>query len=826
MAIVSTTSSSVQGIKCVSVHDIPKLQLWLDASDSNTVSTVPFFTDWSWYFNGSSQVVVPHNSNLVLGSNDFTIEFWCFFNNTPYGTLCSKRPSTAGNAGGYAGVVIGAYSSGFSLYITTNGSTWGIGASISTVDIGAWQHVAVTRNGNTITFYKNGINVYSVGITGSIFDNGANLTIGADSMEPAVFSTGYLSNFRIINGRALYTENFSNNLPTAPLPLNVPNTVLHTLTRNGTLQDYSLSPATITTYGSPAATDPSMLQVFNQWSDKSPNQISLTQTVYSKKPFYKTQEINGLNVVVFDGSDDFLNLSQSIPISNAHWSHFFVYKRPSNGTYNVSIGNGNASEASNAFLHWSENRIYSGDRYTNSSVLSTGVNVGAVSKNELMFLNNTKLPYVAGWGPNTNASTLGRYSISYYHDDAICEVIHTNAKLPEYELRLISNRLIAKWKIPTTTPFVTINPIISVSSASSLATTNGSWAMEPDSYSIQWQNSIDNSNWNDIPSQTLSTFIVNNVYENQYIRSKTTATNVVGTSNAAYSNVLQLTTVNVVAPVISWVASNSSSITTTNGNWTTTMPITSTTYQWLSSTNGTAWFSTPFTTSTSNFIDCSNTFIKSVVTVKTRVSVKFAESNIINTGDVQSRVLVLRLDGTVDGGNTRFVDSSNSNFIVNRNGVTQSTTSPTAGGYSMYFNGSVSLAIGSSVFTGGSDFTAEADVYNLQSTGRVNGIFGTQAGGGNGWCLLYYNNNWSIEWGGSAWSITTQPLPANTWWNVALQKSGSNLSLFINGQRFSLVNGVGGQSNTDFRIGRIPYGYVALGYITNVKFFKAAKYSI
>jgi hypothetical protein len=144
----------------------------------------------------------------------------------------------------------------------------------------------------------------------------------------------------------------------------------------------------------------------------------------------------------------------------------------------------------------------------------------------------------------------------------------------------------------------------------------------------------------------------------------------------------------------------------------------------------------------------------------------------------------------------------------------------------MYFNGSTSLSINSSVFNGSTDFTAEADVYNLQATGRVNGIFGTQAGGGRGWCLLYVNNYWTIEWGGSSWSVTDQPLPVNTWWNVALQKTGSNLSFFINGQRFNLVSGVGGQSNSDFRIGRIPYGYLAVGYITNVKFMKAAKYSL
>lgn len=148
------------------------------------------------------------------------METWCYFSaSSILGTLYSKRPSTTAAGGGYSGVVLGVSSGHFYLYVTFNGSTWGISnPSVCPFDVGVWQHIALVREGNVFTFYKNGINVFSATNASAIFDNGASVTVGADSDNTAFYSTCYMSNFRIVNGRSLYTSGFNPSI-SAAVPL-------------------------------------------------------------------------------------------------------------------------------------------------------------------------------------------------------------------------------------------------------------------------------------------------------------------------------------------------------------------------------------------------------------------------------------------------------------------------------------------------------------------------------------------------------------------------------------------------------------------------------
>ena len=169
-----------------------------------------------------------------------------------------------------------------------------------------------------------------------------------------------------------------------------------------------------------------------------------------------------------------------------------------------------------------------------------------------------------------------------------------------------------------------------------------------------------------------------------------------------FSNALYLTTTNTTAPIISWVAADSSSITTTAGTWTTTMPITSTTYQWLSSSDNVNWVSTPFNNSTQNFFGLNNIFIKSIVTVITSIKTLTAESNVINIGNVALRVPTLLLNADIiQSISNTFLDSSTNNFAITRVGTTTqgsfspyplngSVYNPSVHGGSAYFNGSSS----------------------------------------------------------------------------------------------------------------------------------------
>jgi hypothetical protein len=79
----------------------------------------------------------------------------------------------------------------------------------------AWVHYAVVRNGSNLTLYRNGVSVAST--TTAVSLTGATTTrtdVGSDSAGTSPFN-GYISDFRVVNGTAVYTGNF--NPPIAPL---------------------------------------------------------------------------------------------------------------------------------------------------------------------------------------------------------------------------------------------------------------------------------------------------------------------------------------------------------------------------------------------------------------------------------------------------------------------------------------------------------------------------------------------------------------------------------------------------------------------------------
>ena len=70
---------------------------------------------------------------------------------------------------------------------------------------GAWVHIAMVRSSGTITLYVDGTAAYNW--TNTTDYTGADLGIGNDGNSTAF--QGYISNFRIVNGTAVYTSNFT-----------------------------------------------------------------------------------------------------------------------------------------------------------------------------------------------------------------------------------------------------------------------------------------------------------------------------------------------------------------------------------------------------------------------------------------------------------------------------------------------------------------------------------------------------------------------------------------------------------------------------------------
>jgi hypothetical protein len=256
---------------------------FLDSSTNNFTMTrngnatqgsfSPYANNWSWYFDGTGDYLVSSGrANIATG--EFTIETWI------YPTVLNSINTIFENANWDIG-----QNSGYQIYIKSTGvvglaasagvynSYPEIYASTSAVLLNKWSHVAITRDAsNVIRCFINGV----LDSTTATYATSLNLqtsqaptskfgVIIADGGAYNLF-TGYISNFRVVNGSGscLYTTTFTPS--TTPLTA-IANTQilacqsnrlkdngpsLFTFTKTGDVAVKKFSPLTLSSAYSPA----------------------------------------------------------------------------------------------------------------------------------------------------------------------------------------------------------------------------------------------------------------------------------------------------------------------------------------------------------------------------------------------------------------------------------------------------------------------------------------------------------------------------------------------------------------------------------------------
>lgn len=182
---------------------------------------------WSTRHDGTNDYFTAASSNaFILGTNDFTMEWWCRDNYIQdytrkifanYNTWAAGSLFVGKNAGtgvdGRMSVWINNYSTGASLLTDPNFMT------------DEWIHYAIVRSGSSWTLYRNGTSVATNTWSGSVNTAATFVNIGGSAEASGAYSWyGHISNFRLVNGTALYSGTFT---PEQQLSA-VPNTVLLT----------------------------------------------------------------------------------------------------------------------------------------------------------------------------------------------------------------------------------------------------------------------------------------------------------------------------------------------------------------------------------------------------------------------------------------------------------------------------------------------------------------------------------------------------------------------------------------------------------------------
>ena len=254
--------------------------------DVKISTTQSAFGGSSGYFDGTGDYLSfsSQGETWNFSRGDWTLECWVYPLDTVSRAIFMPRNSTF--------FPFGIYTSGNKIYAYGSGDTWNIsiigGSTLVTND---WNHVAFVRYGNLFLLFVNGVVDGSQVYSGNLMAFPVETLIGKDPGNYNSNWYGYIDSFRLIKGRALYTEAFT-------VPSEQPQYDPY----------YSLTSLLIPFDG------PNNSTVFG---DYSPNRNIIT--VYGDTKISTTQSKFGGSSGYFDGVGDYLEIPSSTLFDFGTW---------------------------------------------------------------------------------------------------------------------------------------------------------------------------------------------------------------------------------------------------------------------------------------------------------------------------------------------------------------------------------------------------------------------------------------------------------------------------------------------------------------------------
>ena len=181
-------------------------------------------------FTGGAHLTLASHSDLGMGTGDFTLECWVYSNSWGgYEAIFDQDAD---------GMTLAMSGSSLRFRKSVNSTAY-VGASRPPKN--AWTHIAVARESGTVRLFYNGVIQDESSCTYNF--PARNSKIGKETNG---YLEGQISNFRIVKGTALYTDNFA--VPGGPLT-NVSGTVLLCCNDSSSVTGSTITPSTLTEAG-------------------------------------------------------------------------------------------------------------------------------------------------------------------------------------------------------------------------------------------------------------------------------------------------------------------------------------------------------------------------------------------------------------------------------------------------------------------------------------------------------------------------------------------------------------------------------------------------
>ena len=818
----------------------------------------PLVSNYSTLFNGSTDSLSsPATYSLTTATTPFTMEAWVYF--TAFTGIAIASTSFAGS--GAIPFVMGMGSGQSSAGATPwfgyyNGSSWTTVVQSSTsLLLGQWYHMAYVYTGTNATIYVNGqVNATNASVTTWQVTSQSSFYIGRRwDTAGSSYHSGYISNFRLVIGTAVYTTTFTP--PTSPLT-NITNTVLLACQSNRFI-DNSSSNNTISSAGSTTI------------SQFSPFALSSTYD------FYGSQYFNGSSdyvVIPYASGLDLLSTDFTIEA--------WVYSS-STGAVQTILGQWNQTSGSGGFIlgvDGSNIKLYFGAFsegaaiISSSSTIKTNVwyHVAVVRSGSTftMYLNGSSSLGGTASSSATKASlTSVNLSVGNYYSSGGT----IGATGATYFSGYISNLRVIKNSALYTTTFtpgttqltasagtqlltfqyngnLTNNNIVDYSNYNAVITRTGrmtSGTMSP--YTGIYSLNVSGSNWLYTPSNAILNFGTNDftvefwgyttsfgngglvgwcMWDNGTTTARftlnTSATGATTDSGygLAFGTPTQVNSVTVV--VNTWVHY---ALTRKGSDW-----------RWY--TNG---VNNQYTTSSASFSPASvQTTIGNYPSSYSTATGYISNLRIVNgtalysgstsftpsaipLGMVPNTVLLMGTDGSfTDKARNSPITVSGTPSTIKLSPFAPSLYTQNQGYYSTYFSSSWLVTPSSSLYNiGTGDFTIEF-WFNTTSVGGNYCTYFNLGQYTNG--ILYRQNYTGIEiYIVNSQVITpTGTIAINTWYHTALTRSGTTLSLYLNGTRIATTtNSTSISPTSSLMIGTSAHATSTEaypGYISNLRF--------